>query len=77
VATWLDVAAGCRPAEASVVVEIDDDELLALAADAVVEVPPPLVAEEVPSCDSSRHPVRATAPATLTAAAIRRPVRAG
>ncbi len=37
----------------------------------------PLLAEDTPPGESSSQPVRAMAPATLAAAAIRRPLQAG
>jgi len=86
VVDWLDGDAAWRPVELDE--PADDDELVddvpgavavEVAVDAaatVVVVEPPL-AEARPLCESSSPPVRAMAPATLAAAAIRRPLQAG
>jgi len=89
VVDWLDGDAAWRPAEPDEPDElVDDDELVdevpgvvevAVAFDAAATVVgvEPLLAEARPPCESSSPPVRAMAPATLAAAAIRRPLQAG
>ena len=86
---WLDGAAACRPAEpdepvdddelvAELVAEVADEvELAAVLVTVVDVVVVPLLAEDTAPWESSSQPVRATAPATLAAAAIRRPLQAG
>jgi hypothetical protein len=89
VVDWLDGAAACRPAEpdepvdddelvAELVAEVADEvELAAVLVTVVDVVVLPLLAEDAAPWESSSQPVRATAPATLAAAAIRRPLQAG
>ena len=77
---WPDGAAAWRPAELDD--ELVDDELVdevvvEVDAAATVVVVEPLLAEDRPLWESSSQPVRAMAPATLAAAAIRRPLQAG
>ena len=84
---WLEGAAAWRVAELDEepVDEVADEvELDALDVVAALDVEPatvvvvePLLAEESPPWESSRPAVRAMAPATLAAAAIRRPRQAG
>jgi hypothetical protein len=91
VAAWLEPVAGCRLAaelaedEMEPVAELAEDEMEPEAVDvaapdavpATVVVVEPLLVDESPPCESSSPAVSAIAPATLAAAAIRRPLQAG
>jgi hypothetical protein len=88
VVAWLEPVAGWRlaaeledePVDELAEDDVESDALDVAALDAVpatVVVVEPLLVEDSPPCESSRPAVSAIAPATLAAAAIRRPLQAG